>query len=337
MLIQGLETRKETMLDLAQLDRIRLTPHSWAQVALQRYFLWPQYRIHPRVKIDFEGYEKVPREPVVFAMNHTDYYTFFPFMAELIRLSNRFTAAWVKGKNYDSPAMAKFMEITNQIPVPSRGYVIARDFVTLIGRRPTEREYAALRRYLDRGEAPDGVPAELIETRRDVLGRVFDPARETYAEAMDALMRGMMGRFVGLNQKAFDAGLDLLVFPQGTRSVRLSRGHIGLAEVALHFKKTIVPVSANNLDIVYPGSSILAKPGHVTYRFGDPIPHEELRAFAPAEPFEPFSHEAEAKHRATFQALVDMVMDRINERLDERHKYNENRRSDGLADTSRFV
>lgn len=325
------------MLDLAQLDRIRLSPRPWAQTALQRYFLWPQYRLYPRVRIDFEGYEKVPREPVVFAMNHTDYYTFFPFMAELIRLSGRFTAAWVKGKNYDSPAMARFMEVTNQIPVPSRGYIIARDFTTLMGRRPTEAEYAALRGYIDRGDAPSGVPAEVLEVRRDVLGCAFDPARETYAEAINTLLRAMMERFVGLNQKAFDAGLDLLVFPQGTRSIRLSRGRIGLAEVALHFEKTIVPVSANNLDLIYPGSSIFAKPGRVVYRFGDPIPYEALRGFAPEEPFAPFSSEAEAKHRARFQALVDMVMDRIDAGLDERHKYTEDRRSDGLFDTSRFV
>ncbi len=325
------------MLDLAQLDRIRFAPRSWAQIALQRYFLWPQFNIHPRVRIDFEGYEKVPKGPVVFAMNHTDYYTFFPFMAELIRLSDRFTAAWVKGKNYDPPAMARFMEITNQIPVPSRGYVIARDFLSTMGRRPTEDEYAGLRAHLGGAPAPASVPRAILDTPRDILGRAFDPSRESYPDALDALLRAMNERFVGLNAKAFEAGLDLLVFPQGTRSIRLSRGRIGLAEVALHFRKTIVPVAANNLDLIYPGSSIFAKGGHVIYRFGDPIPYEDLRAYAPDEPWVPFTPEAESAHRATFQALVDMVMDKIDEGLDERHKYTEDRRSDGLADTSRFV
>jgi 1-acyl-sn-glycerol-3-phosphate acyltransferase len=325
------------MLDLAQLDRIRLHPRPWAQRALAYYFLAPQYRGRPGVTIEFEGYEKVPDEPVVFAMNHTDYYTFFPFMYELIVRSDRYTSAWVKGKNYDSPFMAKFMEVTNQIPVPSRGYLIARDFVSTVGRRPTEDEYTALRRFVDRDAKPENVPEALLTRPRDVLGRPFDPARETYAEAMRVLLDDMMGRFLELNRRAFDVGLDLLVFPQGGRSVRLSRGRIGLAQVALHFQKAIVPVSANYVDLVYPGGSIMAKRGHVIYRFGDPIPYETLAKSGPGVPFEPFTRAAEDTHRAVFQALVDGVMDRIDEGLDERHRYTADRSSDGLSDTSRFV
>jgi 1-acyl-sn-glycerol-3-phosphate acyltransferase len=160
---------------------------------------------------------------------------------------------------------------------------------------------------------------------------------ETYAEAMGALFAEMMRRFVALNGRAFEAGLDLLVFPQGTRSVRLSRGHIGLAEIALHFDRPIVPVSANHVDVVYPGGSLFAKRGAVTYRFGEPIAPRELAAFRPAEGFEPFDVAAEARHREQFQALVDHVMDRIDAGLDERHRYSAGKESDGLEGTRRFV
>jgi 1-acyl-sn-glycerol-3-phosphate acyltransferase len=325
------------MLDLAQLDRIRLHPRPTVQRVVANTFLKTQYRVRPGVTIDFQGFEKVPREPVIFAMNHTDFYTFFPFMYELIQRSDRYTSAWVKGKNYDTLFVAKFMEIMNQIPVPSRGYLISRDFVSTMARRPTEAEYTALRRFIDRGDLPDGVPAAILERPRDVLGRHFDPRRESYAEAMGDLLDEMMGRFLELNRRAFDVGLDLVVFPQGGRSVRLSRGRIGLAQAALHFERTIIPVAANYVDLIYPGGSILARGGHVVYRFMDPIPFEELRARGPQVPFQPFERTAEEKHRDTFQAIVDMVMDRIDEGLDERHRYTADRQSDGLADTSRFV
>ena len=117
-------------------------------------FLGFQYLIHPRVGITFEGYEKVPPAPVVFAMNHTDYYTFFPFLHRLIGTHKRFAAAWVKGKNYDSRFTAGFMEHMSQLPVPSRGYLIARDFLSTMGRPPTDAEYEALADAADPGDRP---------------------------------------------------------------------------------------------------------------------------------------------------------------------------------------
>ena len=96
-------------------------------------------------------------------------------------------------------------------------------------------------------------------------------------------------------------------------------------------------MGANNVDLVYPGKSVVAKPADVVYRFGDPIPFEDMSAFHVPEGFTPFSPEAELTHRAKFQGLVDMVMDRIEPLLDPRHQYSDDRESDGLEGSERFV
>src|SRR5690606_5599364 len=136
--------------------------------------------------------------------------------------------------------------------------------------------------------------------------------KESYGTAVDRLFRTMMARFVELNKEAFDLGLDVIVFPQGTRSIRLSKGHVGLAQIALKYKKTVVPVGCNGSDKVYPGSSPVAKAGEVVYRIGRPIPFEEMAQFHIPEDYEPFTSEAEAQWNAQFQGYVDVVMDRIN-------------------------
>ena len=172
----------------------------------------------------------------------------------------------------------------------------------MLGRRPTEDEYRALRDAVNAGTEldRDRAPRELLERPRDMMGRPFAPARETYVEAMDALFTTMMRRFVELNAHALRIGLDLLVFPQGTRSIRLSRGHI-------------------------------------VYRLGEPLTPEDVADLAPKEPFVPFSRDAELRHRARFQALTDRIMERIDCLLDERHRFTDDRASDGTRGTDRFV
>lgn len=325
------------MLDLPRLERIRLSSRPLAQRLVAQLMLVPNYELPPRVRIDLEGFERVPDEPVLYAMNHTDRYNYWPFQYALWRYQNRFTATWVKGKYYQSPFVGKFMELTNNIPTVSRGYLISRDFVNTVGRAPTEEEYAALRGWVEgSGSRPTDVPSEVPERPRDMLGRPFDPANESYPEAIDHLFRAMMRRFVELNGEAFDKGVDVLVFPQGTRSKRLPRGHIGLAQIALAFKRTIVPVGCSGSDVAYPGSSPLARPAHIVYRLGEPITYEDMAPFhVPA--FEPFTPEAEEAHRPRFQALVDMVMDRINDLVDEPYQRSGPDDGDGVRGVSRFV
>lgn len=331
------------MLDLARLERIRLSARPRFQRVVAYALLTPNYELPPRVTIELEGADRVPDEPVVFAMNHTDRYNYWPFQYVWWRRRGRFTATWVKGKYYENALVGKFMELTNNIPTVSRGYLITKDFLTTLRRRPSDAEYQALRALVDaaaRGEErePDPmVPRALLETPRDILGRRFDPSRERYAFAMDALFRRMMRRFVELNEEASRLGLDLLIFPQGTRSKRLSRGHIGLSQIAMHLDRPVVPVGCSGSDRLYPGGSPIAKPGRVVYRIGEPMRAKDAPAWVARGSFEPFTPEAELAHRDAFQAYVDEVMARIDGLVDEEYRFSPDGESEGVAGSHRFV
>ena len=327
------------MLDLARLDRIRLSPRPFAQRFVGRTFLSPNYEWTHRVQIELEGAQSLPDEPVIFAMNHTDRFNYWPFQYALWRRHDRFTATWVKGKYYETRAVGMFMELTNNIPTVSRGYLITRDFMATLGRRPRDDEYAALRRWVDDGVAPgpDSVEARLLEEPRDILGRAFNPERESYADAIGALFDRMMRRFVELNEEAASAGLDLLVFPQGTRSIRLSRGRVGLAQIAMHLGRAVVPVGCNGSDKIYPGSSPVAGRGRVVYRFGEPLRRADAPAWIARERFVPFSRQAEREHGDDFQRYVDEVMARIDRLLDPEYRFAPDGESGGVRGSERFV
>jgi hypothetical protein len=310
-----------------------------------RFALMPNYEALPGVEIRFEGWGHVPKKPVLFAMNHTDRFNYFPFQYKLWRLTDRFTATWVKGKYYEQRAVAAFMEWTNQLPTVSKGYIITKDFVRTVGRRPTEAEYDLLRALVNAAahgetcdEVPGGsIPSEITTVPRDMLGRRFDPDREGYADCVNQLFSQMMRRFVALNEEAVALGLDLLVFPQGTRSKRLLPGHIGAAQIAMHLRLPIVPVGCNGTDELYPSSVPFARRGKVTYRFGAPIRYEDYPELHVRGGFEPFSAKAEAEHHARFQALTDRITAGIDPLLDPEYRLCEDRKSGGSRGTSRFV
>ncbi|NOY90502.1 MAG: hypothetical protein GXP55_04770 [Deltaproteobacteria bacterium] len=332
------------MLDISRMQRIRLSAHPRGQIAVALGILAPSYEIYPGVEIEFEGFEKVPREPVIFVMNHTDRYNYFPFQYRLYRQHARFTATWVKGKYYENAVVSSFMEHTSNIPTVSRGYIITKDFLSVMGRRPEADEYAALRAMLNALGKSDseevdagGVPRPVFERARNILGRPFAPQDETWAEAVDAVFRSMMRRFVELNEETFELGLSLLVFPEGTRTKRLAKGHPGIAQIALRHSRTIVPIGCNGSDLVHPGSSPLPRAGRIVYRFGDPVRLDASSPFHIEEEYEPFTAEAETRHGATFQALVDDLMLRINELVDPEYQFADAHESEGVSGTGRFV
>jgi len=315
------------MLDLRRLQRLSLARHP----ASQRFFghlLHANYHWFPGVALSLEHPERIPDEPVIFAMNHTDRYNYFPFQYTLWKKFDRFTATWVKGKYYENRLLAQFMESMLQLPTVSRGYLITRDFVSVLRRMPTDQEYALLRGAVDAravGDAgtlpvPPDVPEMLLRKVRNPLGVAFDPEDADYADYICSLFHAMMGRFVGLNREARDIGLDLLVFPQGTRSVRLLPAHTGIAQMALHLKIPIVPVGCNGSDRVYPGGSPVGRKGSISYRVGDPIRYEDLAAFHIKDDYVPFSAIAERDLAEQFRAVADLVTDRINPLLDPEYQ-----------------
>ena len=334
------------MLDLPRLKRIRLTERPIGQELFAHAVLTPNYHRFPGVEIELEGVHKIPKEPVIYAMNHTDRFNYFPFMYRIWKLAGRYITVWVKGKYYENSVVGTFMELTSNVPTVSRGYIITKDFAMTMKRRPTESEYDALRNLVNKDAAPDedpstvdvsSVPRELLETKRSILGVDFDPSKGSYAAGINATFNAMMREFVRLNELSFDLGLDLLVFPQGTRSIRLPRGRIGMMEIALRYKKTIVPIGCNGCDLIYTGSLPIAKKGKVVYRIGEPIRYEELSEFHIDEPFEPFTATAEHAYRDRFQGSVDLVMERINELLDPEYQFSDDLKSTGVRGTARFM
>ncbi|MBX3271079.1 MAG: 1-acyl-sn-glycerol-3-phosphate acyltransferase [Sandaracinaceae bacterium] len=317
------------MLDLARMDRITLSAEPLFQRVVAYLLLIPNYSMPPGVRIVLEGAEKIPKEPVIFAMNHTDRYNYWPFMLEHWRQHGRFIATWVKGKYYERPSVGFFMELTNNIPTVSRGYIITRDLLSTLARRPTDAEYRALRDWVDataageQRDAPAEAPRVVLETPRDILGRPFDPRHESYATAIDAVFRAMMRRFVALNEEASALGLDLLIFPQGTRSRRMLPGRPGLSQIAMHLERPVVPVGCSGSDRCYPSGSPIARPGEIVYRFGAPLRREDAVAWVERGSFEPFTAEAERDHAAEFQAYVDDVMARIEPLVDPEYRFAE--------------
>ena len=171
------------MLDLSRLDRLKLVRRPFSQRFLGR-FLGLNYSHIPGIELDMENQDRIPDCPVIFAMNHTDRYNYWPFQYILWQRLDRITTTWVKGKYYEGRFMARFMESMLQLPTVSRGYLITRDFLSIMNRTPTDREYALLRAAVDaraigkEGRLPDppDVPEMLLRKSRNPIGVAFEPS-----------------------------------------------------------------------------------------------------------------------------------------------------------------
>jgi 1-acyl-sn-glycerol-3-phosphate acyltransferase len=113
-----------------------------------------------------------------------------------------------------------------------------------------------------------------------------------------------------LAQRVLDAGLVLMVFPEGTRSPtgELQRPKDGLAMLALRTDATIVPIGVSNTDRVWPkGRPIPKVGGHATMRVGEPF---RLQDELPEG----------LDRKSQKSAATDLIMRRIAALLDERHR-----------------
>jgi len=95
------------MLDLPRLKRIRLMKRPIGQLFFGYALLGPNYRFLPGVDIQLEGLEKIPNEPVIFAMNHTDRFNYFPFMYKLWKLKDRYMTVWHGAHQQPSDRVAR--------------------------------------------------------------------------------------------------------------------------------------------------------------------------------------------------------------------------------------
>ncbi len=224
------------MIDLEHLNRIRLFSSPLGQRIMANFFLGPNYRLFQHVDIRLENIERIPRdETVIFAMNHTDRYNYWPFQYELWRLNYPFTTVWAKGKYYRSKLVGKFLDACNVIPVPSMGYLVEEYYKQSFGRKIGKEEYRIIKDWID-GKIDEAV--SLTKLKAETTG-LFN---RSYIEYLKEYHQTLMEKVAELSTRALkEWGLGLIIFPEGTRSVRLGEGRIGIAQIALYSGKKIYP------------------------------------------------------------------------------------------------
>ncbi len=315
------------MNDSEHLDTINLRTYSAVQVLLGRLLLIPNYHVFSRVKIVIENFENIPKdETVIFALNHTDRYNYWPFQYKMWRQGKGrlpYTTTWVKGEYYSNALLRKFFDWTNNIPVPSRGYLIREDFRKIAKEKISKMEYRILRDYVSGKATLQKLSGEITEN----IKRVIDSPRTwlsgvelPYADYIDSYYRQLMAKVAQINfQALFDKNLNVIIFPEGTRSLTLGTGKTGIAHLALKANKKVVPVGCNGSDRVYTGNLPWAKSGTIVYRIGTPIDPREIVGDIDRS-FVPFSKEAELQLKDEFREFTQFVMERINELLDDHHR-----------------
>lgn len=329
------------MLDLPRLQSIHLSRVPPGQLLFAEGALRWDYLLPRRTNIILEGIEHIPSDRSVFlAMNHTDRYNYWPFQYQMHRLGLRYTATWVKGKYYENPLVSRFLDSMNNIPVPSRGYVISVLFRQATKRKPSEAEYRFLRDLVDGKIVPQAdVVAGQSEAVKLLLKSQGDGQAQPFLTWFNGHFDLMIDEVLRIHREAVNQfDLNILVFPQGTRSIRLSKGHTGLVQMAQYLGCAIVPVGCNGSDRVYPGNSPLAKGGRIVYRIGKPLELEgpELAPHRVRDPYRPLTREATAAHNPKFAAMTDVVMHKINELLDPAYQFADGG-SDGVQGVQRFM
>ncbi len=258
--------------------------------------------------IRLENAERIPRnENVIYAMNHTDRFNYWPFQYKLWRLKFPFTTVWVKGKYYRNDLLAKGLDLCNLIRCRPMGYLIEELYKKRFGKMIDREEYRKIRDVVDR-------KCDDPEAYRKGLAVIAGLMGDTFVDFIRDLYEKIMEKVADLSLYAlFEKGLSVIIFPEGTRGSQLGEGRTGIAQVALHTGKTIVPVGCNNSDAVYPGSSPVAQSGWITYRIGEPITLDnQLKAFRISEKFRLLSRDSQQKYREQFEGATAVIMKAIN-------------------------
>ncbi len=303
--------------ELLQQCPIHKTPYGqvlWAKILMINYML-------VGTKVVIEGIENIPNDkPVCLAMNHTDRYNSWPLQLHLLEKCKQFTVTWVKGKYYENPITRFFLLSTSNIPLASRGYVLSTQFKEQISRSPTSEEYRFIRDLLDKKlEISED---NLVQTT-PACRQFFSPSAVQQLQNIETSFNELCEEVVRLNQKALDLGHHILVFPEGTRSKHLTKGHIGIAQMTQKLGLDIVPIGCNGSEKCYPGNSPFSRAGTITYRIGKPLKIDgpELEQYRITDDFIPFSRKSEEQYGQRFRMITDIVMNQINSLLEPEYQF----------------
>ncbi|HRR39645.1 MAG TPA: lysophospholipid acyltransferase family protein [Syntrophales bacterium] len=305
------------MIDIERLEKVRLVRKPLGQRIIGALLLTVNYRVFADVDIRIENIERIPKdETVIFAMNHTDRYNYWPFQWKLWRKKCfPFTTVWVKGKYYRNALLGKFLDWCNLIPVPSMGYLVEEFYRKRFKRRIEKEEYRVIKDLIDGKQ-------RLSEALKKLTPETAAMLKDDFVEHVRNYHEILMTRVAELSCKALlEKNLNLIIFPEGTRSLKLGEGKTGLAQLALHTEKAVVPVGCNNSDLVYRGHLPFARSGRITYRVGEPLSFNgQLKDYRIREGFKLFSRESQRRYREQFEAVTRIVMDCINRNVDERYR-----------------
>ncbi len=303
--IQPTEIKVAVVITKEQLESLKLHKNPKGQKIFARFILAPNFE-NPLTKtsITVEGKENLAKEGgAIYVMNHTDRYNYWPFQYWLFKNHYGHTATWVKGKYYENKAMAWLLDQCNNIPVPSKGYLLTKAFIKAAGRKPTDKEYLALSKK------------DKFNTR--FLSR-FLKTNPDFFECLESDFADLMSKVYQLSAWSLKNNLSLLIFPQGTRSLRLTAGHTGAVQLAMATKAPLIPVGCNGSDLCYPGNSPFSQGGSITYRIGKPLLWtDELAPYY--REINPFVTQTPETTKA-LNSVTELMMNRINELLDEKYQ-----------------
>ena len=321
-------TKFETLGVLDRLQEMHLPRVPYMQILVARGYLGWDYRFPVPTTLSVDGLEKMDhRVPFLVAMNHTDRYNYAPFMRHLDQVGLPPLAPWVKAKYYRNFWLAKLLISCACTPVPSRGFLLSLDWVARMMRPPEEDEYRQLR-HLGDGEADH---EELLPGIAEYLAKAPGGGREGFFPLFQEHFESLSAALVRINIEALELGYRPLIFPQGTRSKRLTPGFSGIVQMALHLKVPILPIGVSGSDKIYPGNSSRSIGGHVHYTIGD-LYDPSAEAGAPTD-FMPLTIQASREHGQAFSEITSHLMDRINDLLPEEYQYD----PEGLANTRQGV
>ncbi len=331
------------MIDEDHLTRLKLWRRPFGQNVVARILLMPNYRMPPATRIVLEDVENIPRDrTVIFALNHTDRYNYWPFQYQMWKRGDLpSTTTWVKGKYYENRWLGWFFDQCNNIPLPSRGYLILQDSRAVLGRKLDDDEYRLLRDLVDgrlaEKDVPEPISADLqrllTEPRRD-----FEPAHQTYAEFLRAWNDRLMGLVERRTLEAlFTNHNNVIVFPQGTRSIRLLAGKPGLAQFALRHEIPVVPVGSMGSEQAYPSASPWARGATCRYRIGRPLTIDDALADCRIDaPYAPFTAEANV-HSKSFELATERITAAIDELLEDPYKRTTESDTDARQRTDQLI
>jgi len=185
------------MVDLEYLENIRLVSNPLGQRIIASLLLTTNYRLFADVDVRLENEDRIPRgETVIFAMNHTDRYNYWPFQWKMWSEKRfPFTTVWVKGKYYRNAMLGKFFDWCNLIPVPSRGYLVEEFYSRNFKKRIDKNEYRLIKDVIDGKNQIGEVMKKLTPEAAHLL-------KDNFLEFVRNYHEQLMSRVAELSRKA---------------------------------------------------------------------------------------------------------------------------------------